>query len=138
MKIRKIDDSNLEEAISLVARLNQDLNHKISYFGETREEIEADFSTVQPPEGYSYIAISDQGKVIGFFGIEMDLDLGRSWQLGPLVEEQDWDAIAEQLYQALKSQTRSCISTARMYGSRNLHYGMGLPITRKARFCSWM
>jgi len=115
MKIRKIDDSSLEEAISLVTRLNQDLNHKIGYFGETREEIEADFSTVQPPEGYSYIAISDQGKVIGFFGIEMDLELGRSWQLGPLVEEQDWDAIAEQLYQAIMADLPPEISNQELY-----------------------
>jgi len=115
MKIRKIDDSNLEQAISLVARLNQDLKHKISYFGETREEIEADFSTVQSPEGYSYIAISDQGKVIGFFGIEIDLELGRSWLLGPLVEEQDWDAIAGKLYEAITTDLPPEISDQELY-----------------------
>jgi hypothetical protein len=37
MTIRKIDQSNLADAISLVARLNQDITHKISYFGDTED-----------------------------------------------------------------------------------------------------
>jgi ribosomal protein S18 acetylase RimI-like enzyme len=65
------------------------------------EEIKADFSAVQPPEGYGFVATSDNGQIIGFFGLEMDLELGRSWLFGPLVEEPNWDATAEQLYQAI-------------------------------------
>lgn len=101
MMIRKVDESNLEEAIDLVFRLNQDPANNISYFGETREEIEADFSAVQPPEGYGFIALNEEGKTNGFFGIEMDLELGRSWLFGPLIEGADWDTSAEQLYQAI-------------------------------------
>jgi ribosomal protein S18 acetylase RimI-like enzyme len=99
--IKKIDLANLEDAISLAARLNQDPAQKISYFGETREEIAADFSAVLPPEGYGFIAVNDGGKIAGFFGIEMDLELERSWLYGPLVDAQAWDSIADQLYQSI-------------------------------------
>ena len=101
MKIKKVDESNLGEAVSFVARLNQHLTHQISYFGETGAEIKADFSVLQPPDGYGFVATSDEGQVIGFFGREMDLELGRSWLFGPLVEHPDWDATADQLYQAI-------------------------------------
>ena len=115
MKIKKIDESNLGEAVSFVSRLNQDLTHKIGYFGETGAEIKDDFSILQPPDGYGFVATSDEGQVIGFFGIEMDLELGRSWLLGPLVDEQDWDTISEQLYQAITADLPPDISNQELY-----------------------
>jgi ribosomal protein S18 acetylase RimI-like enzyme len=99
--IRKIDEANIAEAISFVARLNQNLVHKISYFGDSRKEIEADFSAVQPPEGYAYEATRADGNLVGFFGVEMDPGLGRGWLFGPLVDHPDWEVIADQLYAAI-------------------------------------
>lgn len=101
MLIRKIDGSNLGEAISFVVRLNQDLTHKISYLGETEPEIRDDFSALQPPEGYGFVAINDQEQAIGLFGIEIDLELRRSWLIGPLVDHPDWDITSDQLYDAI-------------------------------------
>lgn len=96
--IRQVDESILDQAISFVARLNQDLAQKISYFGDTRAEIEADFSALQTPEGCAFVGTRADGSVIGFFGIEMDRKLGRSWLFGPLVDHPDWDKIADLLY----------------------------------------
>jgi hypothetical protein len=87
--IRKIEDANLDEVISFVVHQNQDLTHNISYFGDTEEEIRADFSIIQPPAGYGFIATGDDGYVSGFLGVEMDLELGRSWLFGPLVDQPD-------------------------------------------------
>ena len=115
MQIKKIEASNIEEAIRLVFLLNQDPANKISYFGETRDEIEADFATVQPPEGYCFIAASDQGRVVGFCGIEIDLELGRSWLLGPLVDDTDWDATADLLYQAILANLPAEITNQELY-----------------------
>lgn len=115
MKIQKIDKTNLSEAVAFVSRLNQDLTHKISYFGDTGEEITADFSAVLPPEGFSFIAVGEDGKMAGFFGVEMDLELGRSWLFGPLVEEQNWEAIAEQLYQAACADLPEAISKQELF-----------------------
>lgn len=98
MTIRQIDESILDQAISFVARLNQDLAHKISYFGDSRAEIEADFSALVPPEGCAFVGTSADGGVIGFFGIEMDRKLRRSWLFGPLVDHPDWERIADLLY----------------------------------------
>lgn len=115
MKIQKIDETNLSDAVAFVSHLNQDLTHKISYFGDTGEEIEADFSAVQPPQGFSFIAVGEAGKAIGFLGVEIDLELGRSWLFGPLVQEQDWEAIAEQLYTAACAELPSEITNQELF-----------------------
>ncbi len=121
MTIRKIDQSNLGDAISLVARLNQDITHKISYFGDTEEEITADFSAVQPPEGYGFLAIKEDGKISGYFGIELDLELGRSWLFGPLAEETEWDVTADRLYLAILADLPPEITDQELYfQSQNL------------------
>lgn len=113
--IKKIDQSNLGDAISLVARLTQDPEHKISYFGDTEGEIRADFSAVQPPEGYGFLASKEDGKAAGYFGIELDLELGRSWLFGPLAEGADWDAIADRLYQAILADLPAEITDQELY-----------------------
>jgi ribosomal protein S18 acetylase RimI-like enzyme len=115
IKIQKIDRTTLSEAVAFVSRLNQELTHKISYFGDTGEEIAADFSAVQPPEGFAFIAVGEDGKPAGFFGVEMDLELGRSWLFGPLVEEHEWEAIAEQLYQAISADLPEEISKQELF-----------------------
>jgi len=98
--IRRIEDANLDEVISFVVRQNKDLAHNISYFGDTEEEIRADFAVLLPPPGYGFVATGDEGYVSGFLGVEMDLELGRSWLYGPLVDHPDWNTIADQLYAA--------------------------------------
>jgi ribosomal protein S18 acetylase RimI-like enzyme len=113
--IREIESANLDEVISFVVRLNQDLTHTISYFGDTEEEIGADFAILQPPAGYGFVATSDEGHVSGFLGVEMDLELGRSWLFGPLVDHQDWDAIADQLYGASLSARPSEVTDQELF-----------------------
>jgi ribosomal protein S18 acetylase RimI-like enzyme len=121
MTIRKIDQSNLADAISLVARINQDITHKISYFGDTEDEITADFSAVQPPEGYGFLATREDEKITGYFGIELDLKLGRSWLFGPLVDDLEWNTIADQLYQAILADLPPEIKDQELYfQSQNL------------------
>ena len=115
MKIEKIDETKVLVAVDFINRLNQNLVHKISYFGDSREELEADFSALQPPEGYGYVAIGANDEIKGFFGIEIDRGLGRSWLFGPLVEHQDWDVIADQLYQSVLSDLPEEISNQELY-----------------------
>jgi ribosomal protein S18 acetylase RimI-like enzyme len=98
MNIISLGEANLHEAIRFVARLNQDREHNISYFGESEKEIAADFAAIQPPEGYGYLACSENGVLIGLLGVELDLELGRCWLLGPLVDYRAWDSVADALY----------------------------------------
>jgi ribosomal protein S18 acetylase RimI-like enzyme len=98
MNIISLGEANLDEAIRFAARLNQDWEHNISYFGESEKEIAADFAAIQPPEGYGYLACSENGVLIGLLGVELDLELGRCWLLGPLVDYRAWDSVADALY----------------------------------------
>lgn len=101
MQIIPLNDSLLEAAIAFVARLNRHSAHNISYFSETAAEIKADFATIHPPQGYTYLAVSDDGQLHGLFGVEIDRELGRCWLLGPLVDHENWETIAESLYQTI-------------------------------------
>jgi ribosomal protein S18 acetylase RimI-like enzyme len=101
VNIIPLADSNLERAISFITRLNQDLAHNIAYFGDSEREITADVKAIHPPEGYGFIALSDQKQLCGLFGVEIDIELGRCWLLGPIVEHDEWDPIADLLYDAI-------------------------------------
>ena len=101
MKIIPLEDSNLDEAIGFVARLNHKVAHNISYFGETESEIKSDFTAILPPEGDGYIAISDKGEITGLLGVEIDSELGRCWLLGPLIQHGAWNLVADALYEKI-------------------------------------
>jgi ribosomal protein S18 acetylase RimI-like enzyme len=98
MKIISLGEANLDEAIRFVSRLNPDSRHNISYFGENEKEIAADFAAIRPPEGFCYLAFSEDGALVGLLGVELDLELGRCWLLGPLVDYSTWDPVADALY----------------------------------------
>lgn len=102
VNIIPLDESSLERAIGFIARLNPVQAHNIAYFGNSEGEIVADVKTIQPPEGYGFVALADQGQICGLFGVEIDIELGRSWLLGPIIEHEDWDKIADLLYDAIR------------------------------------
>jgi ribosomal protein S18 acetylase RimI-like enzyme len=101
MKIFPLEDSNLDQGIRFARRLNQIPTHKISYLGESEDEIGEDIKAIQPPDGYGFVVVSDHQEIVGLFGVEMDVELGRCWLFGPFVEHNDWDSIADLLYDAL-------------------------------------
>lgn len=103
MEIVPLDASNLDEAIAFLVRLNRIKEHNIAYLSESAPEIAADVKAIQPPEGYSRLMVSDHAQVVGLLGVEYDVELGRCWLYGPVVEHEDWDAIAELLYRAALS-----------------------------------
>lgn len=103
MEIVPLDASNLDAAIAFLVRLNRIEEHNIAYLSESTAEITADVKAIQPPEGFGRLMISDHEQLIGLLGVELDLELGRCWLYGPLVEHKDWDFIADQLYGAVLS-----------------------------------
>lgn len=115
LKIVPLEETNLEQGIHFITRLNTNLEHRISYFGETREEIAADLKASQPPEGYGFIAVDKGGKLCGLFGVELDKELGRCWLLGPFVDHGDWDVIADQLYDAILTALPGEITNQELY-----------------------
>lgn len=115
MKIIPLEGSNLERGIRFITRLNRKPEHKISYFGETQDEIAADLKTCQPPDGYGFIAIAAQEELCGLFGVESDKELGRCWLLGPFVYHQDWEVVAERLYDAILESLPGEITNQELY-----------------------
>lgn len=101
VKIIPLEDSNFDQGISFITRLNQIPAHKISYLGESEKEITEDLKVIQPPEGYGFIVVSDDREIVGLFGVELDVELGRCWLFGPYVEHDNWDSIADLLYAEL-------------------------------------
>jgi ribosomal protein S18 acetylase RimI-like enzyme len=115
MRTIPLDDSNLDEAIDFIARLNQIKAHNIGYLSESAKEITADVRALQPPEGFGRIIVSDREKLVGLLGVELDIELGRCWLYGPLVENEDWDSIADLLYDAVLSFLPPEISDQEIY-----------------------
>jgi GNAT superfamily N-acetyltransferase len=101
VKIIPLDDSNMEQGTKFVTRLNEIPAHKISYLGESKDEIAEDLKAIRPPDGYGFVVISDHQEIIGLCGVEVDVELGRCWLFGPFVEHNDWESIADLLYDAL-------------------------------------
>lgn len=96
-----LEDSNLKRGVSFIRRLNQTPVHSISYLRKSMQEIAEDVKAIQPPDGYGFVAISNDDQIVGLFGVEMDIELGRCWLFGPFVELDEWDAIADRLYDAI-------------------------------------
>jgi ribosomal protein S18 acetylase RimI-like enzyme len=87
-----------EELISFVARLNSDGAHHIGFFGEGEADIRASLAEclILPAEGFRLAYEDDQ--LIGVFGVDADPEINRAWLFGPLIENEDWHNIADQLY----------------------------------------
>lgn len=98
MKIIPLSESLLGEVIAFVVRLNQDSAHHVSDFGVTIDEVRDDLAAIMPPQGEGYLAVNDLSEIVGLLGVEIDLELGRCWLLGPLVDHPGWDSVAEALY----------------------------------------
>ena len=75
LKIIPLQDLNFEQGINFITRLNKMPEHKISYFGESQEEISEDLKTSQPPEGYAFIAVIPEEEICGLFGFDLVEDV---------------------------------------------------------------
>jgi ribosomal protein S18 acetylase RimI-like enzyme len=115
MELAPLDSSNLEEALAFLVRLNKIKEHNIAYLSETAPEIAADVKAIQPPDGFGRLVISDHAQLVGLLGAEYDTELGRCWLYGPLVEHDDWDTIADLLYESVLSSLPPEISDQEIY-----------------------
>ncbi len=115
MEIVPLDASNLDEALAFLVRLNGIKEHNIAYLSETASEIEADVKAIQSPDGFACLMISDHAQLVGLLGVEYDIELGRCWLFGPLVDHEDWGAIADRLYKSVLSSLPPEISDQELF-----------------------
>jgi ribosomal protein S18 acetylase RimI-like enzyme len=87
-----------DELVQFVAHLNSDAEHHIGFFGEGEADIRASLAEclISPAEGFTMAYEGNQ--LVGVFGVDADPEINRAWLFGPLVDHEDWHAIADQLY----------------------------------------
>lgn len=66
--------------------------------GETAQEIAEYLASWDAPWFESSRVAEHDGKIVGFAAAELDESLGRAWIYGPLVDDPEWDGIAEHLF----------------------------------------
>jgi ribosomal protein S18 acetylase RimI-like enzyme len=93
--------ADVSQAAAFVARLQTDPAHHIAYIGTASEdEIAAAFSGLEPGGLANVLTAQTDGRIIGLLGADVSAKLRRAWWYGPLVEHDDWDAVANDLYQS--------------------------------------
>lgn len=88
----------LDELVQFVVRLNSEAIHHIGFFGEGEADVRASLAEclISPAEGFVMAYEGDQ--LVGVFGMDADPEINRAWLFGPLVDHEDWHAIADQLH----------------------------------------
>src|SRR5919108_2537745 len=87
-----------DELVRFVADLNSDSAHHIGFFGEGEANIRSSLTEclISPAEGFRLAYQEEQ--LVGVFGVDADPEISRAWLFGPLIEHEDWQGIADQLY----------------------------------------
>jgi len=93
----------LDEMVRFIVRLNENEAHHIAYFGVGEVDVRSTLAecVILPLDGF-FIA-RENDKLIGVFGVDADPEIGRAWLLGPLIEHDSWQSIADDLFARVNS-----------------------------------
>jgi ribosomal protein S18 acetylase RimI-like enzyme len=117
LQVRKADASQLKDIASFVARLQDDNAHHTGYFGTEAKLIEQYIMELEPIGPEAFLLAYEGNALIGLLGLEFDLELGRAWLHGPMVDHDDWQLVADELYEsALKQVLPTQIKDLELYG----------------------
>jgi ribosomal protein S18 acetylase RimI-like enzyme len=84
-----------------VARLQEHPESRIPYFEELADEIAAEIESWGGDWPAKCLVAEREGRVVGFIGVEVDHERGRSWIYGPYAGDEEWDALAEVLLEEI-------------------------------------
>lgn len=102
--IKRMNESNFNQAVKFISRLQTKNNHHIGYFGVSPEEIDPYIRQLEPAWNETSLLAYMEEELIGLMIVEYDLELGRAWIHGPMVDHSNWQRIAEDLYQTAKQE----------------------------------
>lgn len=84
-QIRPARDTDLDQVLTLLERLQSLPEHHIGYHGETRDELADELSELNWPNA-TVVAVDDADRIHGVLSAESDAALGRVWWHGPFVD----------------------------------------------------
>lgn len=101
MNIVACETEHFDALVRFVGHLNADPAHHIGYFGTHPVDIAQTLQALNPPPHQGFRLAYDDGQLVGVLGVEADVDLGRAWLYGPLIDHEAWDVISDRLYSAV-------------------------------------
>jgi ribosomal protein S18 acetylase RimI-like enzyme len=100
MKIIPCGTEHFDELVGFVVRLNGDDAHHIGFFGEGEADVRSSLAECLVPPAEGFQLAYDGDRLVGVFGVDADVEIGRAWLFGPLIEHVDWQSLADDLYAA--------------------------------------
>lgn len=91
-----------DELFQLVLRLNADPSHHIGYFGVGETHIREAFEESSIPTAEGFRLAFENERLIGALGVDASHDIHRVWLLGPFIDDENWQRVADQLYDAVQ------------------------------------
>ena len=117
--IIKMNESNFEEAVNFIARLQLLSEHHIGYFGVTFEEISTYIKELEVNWRKSSLLGFEDERLVGAIITDYDPEIKRAWIHGPIVDHQEWQSIADKLYDELRRQViPKYVTELELYGER--------------------
>jgi len=103
LAVAAADAATLTDLAAIAEEAQRDPERHIAYFGDAREEIEAEIAEVDSWVDGTHVVRRD-GRLVGWLLAETEADLRRVWWWGPVVAAgESWDTAAEALYSAARA-----------------------------------
>jgi ribosomal protein S18 acetylase RimI-like enzyme len=91
----------LDELAGFVAELNRDEAQQIGYLDSEPAQVAASLVEHGAVPHERWVVASEGEQLVGAFGFDFDLELGRAWLYGPFVRHGAWAATADSLWAAV-------------------------------------
>jgi ribosomal protein S18 acetylase RimI-like enzyme len=123
-RIRPAQDTDHDQVLGLLCRLQAVPCHHIGYHGETEAELADELAGLGWPTN-TFLAVDDADQVRGVLSVDVDQRPGRAWWYGPFVDvpaahpaaDRIWSRTADALYAAAHTlPTVRGISDSELYG----------------------
>lgn len=101
-QLTRLTEADFETMLAYLVRHNLTAEQQVGFFGESETEIRETLAEIAPPLTETFWLAWEAKELVGVFGADFDLELGRAWLYGPLVTAPDWFGVAEALFTAVQ------------------------------------
>lgn len=111
MKIKYLDETYLEESVSLMARYNKEKCYQVGYCSVKVDNIRRDLVDSLKDEANKLIGVLEEGILIGVVDLDIDLNKKVIEIVGPFIDRQDkeeWLKIGKELLNFVLKECGAC------------------------------